>query len=226
MSMETALKSIRQKIKTTQENSLLSVSAVTLLGACKGQPPAKIEAAIAAGVTDFGENRVQEAAEKWPPLRAKYPQLRLHLIGPLQTNKVGQALGLFDVIQTVDRMKLADEIAKVKHNTHHSSLTTWHFFIQVNTGKEPQKAGVMPEEADALIDYCKTQLQLPIAGLMCVPPVGQPAAPHFAYLRQLAQAHGLRELSMGMSGDFETAVRMGSTCVRLGRVLFGERPHD
>jgi len=145
----------------------------------------------------------------------------LHLIGPLQTNKVKQALALFDVIQTIDRPKLADAIAGIRDSGFW--IHDKRFFIQVNIGKEPQKAGVMPEEADALIAYCKSTLQLPVVGLMCVPPNHQPSAPHFAMLREMALRNGLKELSMGMSDDYETAVRMGSTCVRLGRVLFGER---
>ncbi len=219
---------LQAHIKKICKNSPLSKNPVTLLAASKGQPAPLIIEAIEAGLADFGENRVQEAGDKWGALRKAYPQLRLHLIGPLQTNKVKQALALFDVIQTIDRPKVAEVLSAElrvlsNKNTQHSALKTQHFFIQVNTGKEPQKAGVIPEEADALIDYCKTQLRLPIVGLMCIPPTGQPPAPHFALLRQIADRHGLRELSMGMSDDFETAVRMGSTCVRLGRAIFGER---
>jgi PLP dependent protein len=192
------------------------------LAASKGQPAPLIIKAIEAGITDFGENRVQDACDKWPALRQAYPRLRLHLIGPLQTNKVKQALELFDVVQTIDRPKLAEAIAKIR-DAGRSRLAARHFYIQVNTGKEPQKAGVIPEEADALIDYCQKRLQLPIAGLMCVPPHNQPPVPHFALLQQMARRHGLPELSMGMSDDFETAIRMGSTCVRIGRALFGDK---
>lgn len=190
------------------------------------------------GVIDFGENRVQDAHDKWPEIRKVYPYVRLHLIGPLQTNKVKQALELFDVIQTIDRPKLALAIAKelemwrdgdvekCKISTAPHIPTSPHpqFFIQINTGKEPQKAGVIPEEADALIEYCQNTLKLPVIGLMCVPPHGQPPAPHFALLGQIAKRHDLKELSMGMSEDFETAIRMGSTCVRIGRALFGINP--
>ena len=207
---------VRDKIKNIIKNNGLLP---TILGASKGQPVTIIEEAIAAGITDFGENRVQEAEEKWPSLKAKHPNIRLHLIGPLQTNKVKQALALFDVIQTIDRPKLAEAIAdELQHSAH-------RFFIQVNIGKEPQKAGVMPEEADAFIDYCKNTLRLPVIGLMCIPPNHQPPSPHFAMLRIIAQRHNLTELSMGMSDDYELAVRMGSTCVRLGRALFGERDY-
>jgi pyridoxal phosphate enzyme (YggS family) len=237
MWVASAAETLQTRIKKAKDSSPLAKAAVTLLAASKGQPAPLIIEAIRAGITAFGENRVQDAQDKWPTLRKDYPHIRLHLIGPLQTNKVKQALELFDVIQTIDRPKLAEAIAKELKNCgteelwkknklgapqfHNSTIP--QFFIQINTGKEPQKAGVIPEEVDALIDYCRNELQLPIAGLMCVPPHDQPPAPHFAFLRSLAVSHGLAELSMGMSEDFETAVRMGSTCVRIGRALFGER---
>lgn len=214
--------------KAANDAPLASRSRVILLGACKGQSASAIEDAIAAGLDTFGENRVQEAKEKWPDIKTRHPQVRLHLIGPLQTNKVKEALLLFDVIQTIDRPKLAEalsaewEVLNEKKNTRHSTLKTQHLYIQINTGREPQKAGATPENADSLIHYCRT-LGLPVAGLMCIPPAGQPPAPHFAFLREIARRHGLSELSMGMSEDFETAIRMGSTCVRIGRALFGER---
>ena len=218
MSINGTLATIRSNIENSIINNKMTRNTVTIMAASKSQTVSVIEEAIAAGITDFGENRVQEAQDKWPPLKERFPRIRLHLIGPLQTNKVKQALELFDVIQTIDRPKLADAIA-----AYHSSRIAHRFFIQVNIGKEPQKAGVMPEDTDALIAHCKTALHLPIAGLMCIPPHDQPAAPHFAMLRQMAIRHDLKELSMGMSDDYETAVRMGSTCVRLGRALFGER---
>ena len=207
---------IKEKIEKLSNINMLSNTLVTVLAASKGQPVEKIKEAIAAGITDFGENRVQEAEDKWPALKEEFPHIRLHLIGPLQTNKVKKALELFDVIQTIDRPKLAEAIASL------NASVTKSFFIQVNIGKEPQKAGVMLQDADALIDYCKTHL--PVVGLMCIPPANLPPAPHFALLRSMAIKHGLLELSMGMSDDYETAIRMGSTCVRLGRCLFGERP--
>jgi pyridoxal phosphate enzyme (YggS family) len=236
MSMTITVEALRKRIEKSRKNSVLSSGQVTFLGACKGQVVSSIIGAIEAGVTNFGENRVQEAEAKWPEIKTRFPKVHLHLIGPLQTNKVKEALKLFDVIQTIDRPKLALAIAKeieksrsleVENKKHFSTSRLpdfpTSFYIQVNTGKEPQKGGVIPEEADALIEYCLSELKLPVVGLMCIPPVGQLPAPHFALLRQIAQKHGLKELSMGMSDDFETAVRMGSTCVRVGRALFGER---
>lgn len=216
MSIASTMDSIRHNIEKISDNNRLSLGPITILAASKGQSDTAIDEAIAAGITDFGENRVQEAQSKWPELKTRFPHLRLHLIGPLQTNKVKEALGLFDVIQTIDRPKLADAIAK------EGKISGHRFFIQVNIGKEPQKAGVLPEETDALVEHCKI-VGLPVVGLMCIPPVGQPPAPHFAMLRQMAIKNDLHELSMGMSDDYETALRMGSTCIRLGRVLFGER---
>lgn len=237
MTFPSIITQLTEKIEKISKNNSLNSNPPVLLAACKAQPASVIEKAIEAGITDFGENRVQEAEDKWPALKKAYPGVRLHLIGPLQTNKVKQALELFDVIQTVDRMKLADEIAKeiYTRSADCASLEPAscerqqarsggkQFYIQVNTGKEPQKAGVLPNDADALIRHCKENLKLPIAGLMCVPPHDQPPAPHFAYLKKLARDYDFKELSMGMSDDFETAIRMGSTCVRLGRILFGER---
>ncbi len=189
-----------------------------LIGASKTQPAHVLKEAIVAGLVDFGENKVQEAQSKWPPLKEKYPSVRLHLIGPLQSNKAEDAVALFDVIHTVDRIKIADALAAAckKLNKHPA------FLIQVNTGEEPQKAGVAPHEVAALLAHCRT-IGLPIGGLMCVPPEGKNPAPHFALLKKMADAYGLRELSMGMSGDFETAIRLGSTMVRVGTALFGER---
>ena len=213
------ISNISSQIEAAQKVSPLASPEITLLAASKSQSATLIEEAIAGGVRVFGENRVQEAQDKWPAIRAAHPHVELHLIGPLQTNKVAQALELFDVIQAVDRPKLADELARCQV----SGVRCQKFYIQVNTGKEPQKAGILPDEADGFIDYCVKELALPVVGLMCVPPADQPPAPHFALLRQIVQRHGLEKLSMGMSDDFETAIRMGSTCVRLGRALFGER---
>jgi pyridoxal phosphate enzyme (YggS family) len=216
MSLSADFHRIKETIDKSMASRLLPGRPVTLLAASKGQSAEVIAMAIDLGITDFGENRVAEAYDKWGPIKQRHPHIRLHLIGPLQSNKVKEALELFDVIQTVDRPKLAEAIAK-------AAPTKKTFFIQVNTGKEPQKSGVLPQDADALIELCQT-LGLAIAGLMCIPPADQPPAPHFAYLRSLAQSHGLDELSMGMSDDFETAIRLGSTCIRLGRALFGQRP--
>ncbi|MFO0388112.1 MAG: YggS family pyridoxal phosphate-dependent enzyme [Alphaproteobacteria bacterium] len=220
MTIAHRLADITEKVKKSRADSMLHATP-QLMGVSKGQAVAAIEDAIALGITRFGENRVQEAYEKWPAIKQKHPNLQLHLIGPLQTNKVKQALELFDVLQTLDRPKLAEEIAK--YFAVHQPLATSHFFIQINTGEEPQKAGIFPKEADNFIRYCRDDLKLPVIGLMCIPPVEDVAAPHFALLREIAKRNDLKELSMGMSDDFETAIRMGATCIRLGRALFGER---
>jgi len=212
--MDTAQQIIR-RIARARESSPIAAPQVLLLAASKEQGAAAIEAAITHGITHFGENRVQEAEGKWPPLRKKYPQVRLHLIGPLQTNKVKDAAALFDVIETLDRPKLAEMLAKMEPCPE--------LYIQVNPGGEPQKAGILPDQADAFIRYCREELRLPVTGLMCVPPVELPPAPHFALLYEIARRHGLKELSMGMTGDFEVAVTLGATQVRIGRALFGER---
>ncbi len=218
MTLETTLATIVQSIENNRKNSPIAASAVTLLAASKGQDEAVIDKAIELGITDFGENRVQEAEGKWGALKKRHPHIRLHLIGPLQSNKTDKALELFDVIQTIDRIKLADSLAS-QSSSFKPGMT---FYIQVNIGQEPQKAGIIPSEADGLIEHCKT-IGLPIVGLMCIPPHDQPPAPHFALLRDIALRHGLSGLSMGMSDDYTQAVRMGATVVRLGRALFGER---
>jgi len=191
---------------------------ITLVAVSKVQPIARIEAVLAEGHRVFGENRVQEAAGKWPALRACYPDVRLHLIGPLQTNKVRQAIDLFDVIETVDRPKLARRLADAFAETGRALPC----YIQVNTGEEPQKAGVLPGEADAFIADCRG-LGLKLAGLMCIPPVEEEPALHFALLAKIAARNGLAGLSMGMSGDFERAIAQGATVVRVGSALFGAR---
>lgn len=216
--MPTSLLQIIEAIETARKSSQLAAPAVTILGACKGQSAESIRTAARQGVRDFGENRVQEAEGKWLELKKELPNTRLHLIGPLQTNKVREAVALFDVIQTVDRIKLAGALAQECAR----AARTPACYIQVNTGREAQKAGCAPEEVEALVAHCRG-LGLRVEGLMCVPPVGQHPGPHFAWLREKARALGLAGLSMGMSEDYLTAVRMGATCVRLGRVLFGER---
>ncbi len=193
---------------------------VTLIAVSKIHPAAAVTAAIAAGHLVFGENRVQEAKAKWPSLKAATPGVELHLIGPLQTNKVRDAVALFDVIQTVDRPKLARALAAEMAKTGRRP----GIFIEVNTGEEPQKAGVMPEAAEALIALCRDELDLAPAGLMCIPPAGEEPSLHFALLRDIALRAGLAGLSMGMSDDFETAVRFGATHVRVGTAIFGPRP--
>ena len=178
-----------------------------------------IEPFLHLGHRQFGENRVQEAAEKWPALKQAFSQVELHLVGPLQTNKVNQAVALFDVIQTLDRPKLAAALAKARDKAG----TLPRLYIQVNTGEEPQKAGIAPS---ALVDFaaqCRDTHQLEICGLMCIPPADAPPAPHFALLGKLAAQIGVRQLSMGMSGDFETAIAQGASHIRVGTSLFGAR---
>lgn len=182
------------------------------------QPPQAVEAALAAGQRVFGENRVQEALARWQDRRASGPEIQLRLIGPLQTNKAVEALALFDVIETLDRARLADALAAAGDRLGRVPRV----LIQVNTGAEPQKAGVEPDSLDALVRQTRT-LSLQLEGLMCIPPVEEAAGPHFALLRKLARRHGLETLSMGMSSDYETAIRFGATHIRLGSALFGER---
>ncbi len=176
---------------------------------------------IEAGHRRFGENRVQEAMRKWPPLKDRFPDIELHLIGPLQTNKARDAVGFFDVIHSLGRPSLAAEIAKEIART--GGVRRPRLLVQVNTGHEPQKAGVMPEDAEAFLDQCRTRYGLAIEGLMCIPPVDEDPAPHFAMLAEMARRHGLSELSMGMSGDFEAAIAAGATYVRIGSAIFGAR---
>lgn len=189
-----------------------------LVAVSKGQPEWKIQAAIEAGQKVFGENRVQEAAAKWPDLKKAHPTLELHLIGPLQTNKLKAALDLFDVIETLDRPKLARRMAVEIKKTG----KTPKLFIQVNTGEEPQKAGVRPADLAGFFEECQN-LGLEISGLMAIPPMGEEPALHFALLKKLGHRLGLAEFSMGMSGDFETAAGLGATSVRVGTAIFGPR---
>ncbi len=192
---------------------------VTLVAVGKTHPAARIEAAHAAGQKIFGENRVQEAEAKFPDLKAAAPDLVLHLIGPLQTNKARVAVALFDVIETLDRPKLARVLAKEMAESGRRPAC----YIQVNTGAEPQKAGVPPAEADELIALARDELGLPLEGLMCIPPLDEEPALHFALLREIAKRNGLAKLSMGMSDDYETAIRFGATHVRVGTAIFGPR---
>lgn len=194
-------------------------ASVTLVAVSKTHDADAIEPALRAGQRVFGENRVQEAQGKWPQLRVLYPSIELHLIGPLQTNKVADAVATFDVIESVDREKLARALSAefAKQGVARPC------YIQVNTGDEPQKAGVSPREADAFIALCRDALKLPVTGLMCIPPAGEEPAPHFALLRKIAARNGLKILSMGMSGDFDAAIGLGATHVRVGTAIFGNR---
>ncbi|RMD48536.1 MAG: YggS family pyridoxal phosphate-dependent enzyme, partial [Alphaproteobacteria bacterium] len=184
----------------------------------KEQPPERIEAVLEAGHRVFGENRVQEAQGRWPALRERFGPVELHLIGPLQSNKARPAMELFDAIHTVDRPRIARRIATLADELGRCP----ELFVQVNTGEEPQKAGVIPTEADALIAEVRA-LGLPLVGLMCIPPLNEAPAPHFALLAKIAARNGLEKLSMGMSHDFETAIALGATHVRVGSAIFGPR---
>ena len=192
---------------------------VTLIAVSKVQPDDRIDAVLAEGQRTFGENRVQEADGRWASRRPDFPDLDLHLIGPLQTNKVRQALSLFDAIHSVDRDKLARKLADGFAETGRSIPC----FIQVNTGEEPQKAGCLPADADAFIKACREDYGLPIAGLMCIPPADEEPSLHFALLKKIAHRNGLDGLSMGMSADFESAIAFGATHVRVGSAIFGAR---
>ena len=192
---------------------------VHLVAVSKTHGEAAIEQAIAAGQRRFGENRVQEALAKWPALKQKYPDVELHLIGPLQSNKANDAVGLFDVIETIDREKIARVIAAEMARQERQVRT----FVQVNTGEETQKAGVKPAEAKAFVVRCREEHGLAIEGLMCIPPLDEEAAFHFALLAKLAKEAGVAELSMGMSADFETAIAFGASYVRVGTGVFGPR---
>jgi PLP dependent protein len=194
---------------------------VELIAVSKVQSPERVAAVLDDGQRIFGENRVQEAAGRWPEFQARYDGITLHLIGPLQTNKARQAVELFDVIQTLDRMKLATTLARLAEERG----TCPEVFVQVNTGAEPQKAGILPSEADGFVAEVRA-MGLPLVGLMCIPPVEEEPSLHFALLHKIAERNGLTGLSMGMSADFETAIRFGATHVRVGSALFGERAYD
>lgn len=195
-----------------------SISSVQLVAVSKFQPDEKIQEALDAGLRVFGENRVQEAQEHWASRRGVYVDIELHLIGPLQTNKAKEAVALFDVIETVDRPTLVDALLKECAKQNKFPL----FFVQVNIGEEPQKGGVLASDLSSLLDYA-AKAGLKVEGLMCIPPMDEPPALHFALLRKLALRHGLPCLSMGMSGDFEKAIALGATQIRIGTALFGER---
>jgi pyridoxal phosphate enzyme (YggS family) len=213
------LDAIKTRMAEAARNAGRAPEDVTLVAVSKTFDEAAIRPLIAAGQRVFGENRVQESAHKWPALRAQHADIELHLIGPLQTNKVDDALALFDVIHTLDRDRLA--LALVRAREKGKALP--RLLVQVNTGEEPQKAGLAPGEVDAFLARCRDEWQLEIEGLMCIPPVDEEPALHFALLEKLARRNGLRGLSMGMSGDFEKAIAFGATHVRVGSALFGSR---
>ncbi len=219
ISAETALADVNQRIAEAARSVERDPGGISLIAVSKTFDADAIRPVIAAGQRTFGENRVQEAAGKWPALRAECPDIDLHLIGPLQSNKTRQAVELFDAIHTVDRPKIAEAIA-AEMRRQSKSLT---LFIQVNTGEEPQKAGINPTETGSFADYCRNDLGLPISGLMCIPPIDEEPGVHFALLAELARDAGLDMLSMGMSADFEIAIQFGATHVRVGSAIFGAR---
>jgi len=208
------LQAVQARIAATAQGR-----SVTLVAVSKTYPADVVREALAAGQRVFGENRVQEAKAKFPDLKAEFPELELHLIGPLQTNKVRDAVALFDVIETIDRPKLARAVAEEMERSGRRPKV----LVQVNTGREPQKAGVEPEQLDAMVAICREQYRLPLAGLMCIPPAEEDPTPHFRLLAAMAARHGLAVVSMGMSGDFPTAVAEGATHVRVGSAIFGHR---
>ncbi len=220
-----ALEQIRARIAAAESTNDRPPGSITLVAVTKTHPEAAIREALAAGQRVFGENRVQEALAKYPTLKAAQPDLALHLIGPLQTNKVREAVGLFDVIETVDRPKLAAAIAaEIRRSGQDGVVRQPACFVQVNTGEEPQKAGIAPTEADGFIRQCREVHGLRVDGLMCIPPVADEPSLHFALLSQIARRNGIATLSMGMSADFEVAIAFGATHVRLGTAIFGSRP--
>lgn len=214
------LAEVEAKIAAAAEEAGRASHDIRLIAVSKTFDALEILPVLAAGQRQFGENRVQEAKGKWPALREQYPDMRLHLIGPLQSNKAKEAVELFDAIHSIDRPKIARTIAEEMQKQG----KPLELFIQVNTGEEPQKAGVTPAELPELLRLCRDELKFEIAGLMCIPPVEEEPAIHFAFLAKLAAEHGLKGLSMGMSDDYETAVAFGATYVRVGSAIFGHRP--
>lgn len=210
---------LHKDIEKTAKNAARNPADIQLVAVSKRQPLGKVIAALEAGQRCFGENRVQDTDKIWPELRSKYTDIKLHLIGPLQSNKAADAVRLFDVIETIDRPKIAKALAaEMQAQDRHLPC-----FIQVNTGEEPQKAGVLPDELPALYDLAVKELGLKIIGLMCIPPIDEASGLHFALLRKLAQSLDLPALSMGMSHDYNTAIQFGATHIRVGTALFGAR---
>ena len=219
MSVEENLKTILEDIQNVASKSKGASKDLQLIAVSKTHNADKIRPVIEAGQRIFGENRVQEAQGKWPELKSETPNIELHLIGPLQSNKTADAIELFDVIQSVDREKIAKTIQKEAVKIGKCP----DLYVQVNTGLEPQKAGIAPQDAVAFVKHCKNDLSLPIIGLMCIPPNGENPGPHFALLQKLAEEAGVENLSMGMSSDYQTAIEFGATHVRVGSAIFGER---
>jgi pyridoxal phosphate enzyme (YggS family) len=215
-----SLSEISHRIALAEAAANRPAGSVTLIAVSKVQPLDRVVAVLESGHRVFGENYVQEAAGKWPDLRARFGPLSVHMIGPLQTNKAKQALDLFDAIHTLDRPSLAEKLARLVQDRGHCP----DLFVQVNTGSEPQKAGILPGDADAFIASVRA-MDLPVAGLMCIPPEGEDSTPHFAALAAMAARNGLSGLSMGMSGDFEAAITAGATHVRVGSAIFGARDY-
>lgn len=222
MDLKERLEAVRLEIAKAEANAGRHAGAVTLVAVSKTFEADEIRPALEAGQRVFGENRVQEAKMKWPGLREAFSGVELHLIGPLQSNKAAEAVGLFDVIETVDREKIARALAdEMRKQGRRPKL-----FVQINTGLEPQKAGIAPDDAVAFVDFCRDQLSLDIGGLMCIPPADENPGPHFALLAKIAGKCGLPELSMGMSSDYQTAVGFGATSVRVGSAIFGNRAYQ
>jgi len=213
-----SLADITDRLRKAEADAGRAPGSVTLIAVSKVQPPERVEAVLEQGQRIFGENRVQEAQSRWPAFQARFQGIELHLIGPLQTNKARAAVELFDAIHSLDRLKLAQTFARLAQERG----TCPDLFIQVNTGAEPQKAGILPDAADAFITAARA-MDLPVRGLMCIPPAEEDAAPHFRALAEIAERNGLAGLSMGMSDDFETAVTLGATHVRVGSAIFGAR---
>ncbi len=209
---------VESRIAAAEDAAGRARGSVALIAVSKVQPNARVAGVLEQGHRVFGENRVQEAADKWPAFRAQFEGIDLHLIGPLQTNKARQAMSMFQAIHALDRPRLATTIARLAQELGHCP----NLFVQINTGEEPQKAGAMPADTDAFVAECRA-LDLPVCGLMCIPPAHEEPALHFALLAKLAARNGLSGLSMGMSGDFETAIALGSTHVRVGSAVFGDR---
>ena len=213
------LKTVLARIAAAKNTAVAAAAEVRLVAVSKGHGEDRILPVLAAGHRLFGENRVQEAKAKWSRLRIQFTDIELHLIGPLQTNKVRDALGLFDCIQSLDRLRLAEALkAEMEKTGQRVPL-----FVEVNTGEEAQKAGIAPKDAVSFVAHCRDEMGLPVVGLMCIPPLGEEPALHFALLRELARECGLSALSMGMSDDYESAIRLGATHVRVGTAIFGER---